>query len=560
MSKRGLSTVITTVLIVLLVLVSIGILWAAISGLIGKGVDSISLGGISVDMKIESATINGSIATVKVLRNPGVSNVNITELKFIVEDSRNSEIFIVEVPGGFPELAKRTYYLDLSESTILDLNDIIKISLAPGYLSGSGAKRFSSVFSYGINGSSGSGSGVTCSVDNDCGTDEWLFGSEICSEDKNQVLRFKKEFTCISGLCEISNTAYNIETCVSPGICYEGSCSSQEIGCSIDSDCGTNGYVGFPECNQNPPPESILQHYRSYSCVNSACEESTSTTPKEICGGGQICESIQGEPICSTQTECTINTDCGNDEWVEGSEICSPDNTQVIQYKKEYGCLAGNCQSSTNPYAIETCEGTETCYEGSCIVQEVRCSIDSDCGTSGYVGFPECNQNPPPESITQNYRTYSCINTLCEESTSEQTIQTCGTGQVCSASQGNPECFTPLECTSNSNCDFGEICIDGSCEPEEAVITGTISSIWPPSLGEYFNSPELPNVPGSTNYVGYKVIFPGSTESKCFSIREYVYPGNPSESAYVRLNSSKTSISSGNNFQVWQTAYGCSLV
>jgi hypothetical protein len=88
-------------------------------------------------------------------------------------------------------------------------------------------------------------------------------------------------------------------------------------------------------------------------------------------------------------------------------------------------------------------------------------------------------------------------------------------------------------------------------------MNGTVDSIWPPDLGEYFNSQGLQKIKGSKNYVGYTVVFPGSAESRCLTVRDYVYPNSTGDEAYVRLNISQTSIHSGDFFEIWQTAYGC---
>ena len=423
MKKRGLSTVVSTIILVLLVIAAVGGLWAVISNLLNEGASSISLGSLSVDLVIRSATINTTtgIASVKVARNPGISDVEITAIKFIVEDSRNAEVFEIQV-GSFPEYAQRTFELNLSESEFININDIQRISLAAVYLSGDGTIKTSAISS----------------------------GSYAIGDSSN------------------------------------------------------------------------IQ------------EDST--------------------------VECVANADCGTDTWVEGTKICSSDPHVILQYKQIYECVSGFCQNSVEALPVESCLETEECYAGTCQAQDIPCTpetVEEDCGVDGFVGFPTCYSNPPPEKIVQDYQIFSCEDSACSVSVISELISECVEEQVCGIIQGQPECFTPVECTINEDCPIGEVCVDGKCEAEEAVITGTITSIWPFTLGEYFDSSDLPNTLSSVNYQGYSIIFPESAESRCLKISEYVYPDSPEDHAYVRLNESETAIKSDDFFEIWETEYGC---
>ena len=426
-SKRGLSEVVSTALIIVLILAAIAGIWFVVNNFLINSSTGISLGKIAADVVIDSASVNQStgIATVKVTRNPGVQDVNVTQLKFIVEDSKNSDVFTVNIPEGLPELATRTYNLNLSESNILNLTDIKMISVAPVYKSGS--------------------------------------GTEIVSSS--------------------STNSYKINSATVP----------------------------------NPPAK-----------------------------------------------QCTVNTDCGTDSWVAGSEFCSASNPQLIlQYKNVYECISGFCSQTTNSYPQSSCVSPDICFGGQCKSSQIPCTsqnISTACGTSGYVGFPSCDQASPSKSIIQSYQNYTCVNNFCETNVTTETIQTCPDPQICSASTGSPQCFTPVECTQNSDCVLGKICSNGTCIPETAALNGTVASIWPFNLGEYFDSNNLPKVKGTINYVNYNIIFPGSNETRCLKILEFVYPNNPSDNSYIRLNNKNTNIKPGNYFEVWQTAYGCTFV
>ncbi|MBU2612681.1 MAG: hypothetical protein KKB62_03095 [Nanoarchaeota archaeon] len=425
MNKRGLSAVVATIIIVLLVLVAVAVIWGVLNNFIFKGSRSITLGQFGIDMVIESAAINytSGIAMVKVARNPGVSDEKVIAIIFIVEDHKNSDAFREDV-GDFKVYEKRTFYLNLTTSEILNISDVYKISIVPIFIS----------------------------------------------------------------------SASGIET-VGPQM----------------------GGYGF---------------------------------------GGNI-------QINSTTNLCTQNSDCGIDYWISGSEFCNGNGTQVLRYKKIFQCYSGFCQNTIQAFIVETCLGSEVCYAGQCISEQISCTpenVTQDCGMSGFVGFPYCYNNPPPEKIVQSYRDISCVNNACAESITEQTVELCNGTEVCGGGIGDPECFEPVECAANADCSPGEICDEGSCVPEEVALSGNVSSPWPPGVNEYFVSPNLPRIPGTINYVGYRIIFPGSDEARCLTVREFVYPNSTQYDSYIRLDFSQTNISSGDYFEIWQTSYICSTI
>src|SRR3990167_9321273 len=70
--KRGLSGIVTTLIIILLVLVAVGVIWAVVKNLVQKGSEQIELGQFTLDLQIKSAQVeNGNVTVVVVKRNPG---------------------------------------------------------------------------------------------------------------------------------------------------------------------------------------------------------------------------------------------------------------------------------------------------------------------------------------------------------------------------------------------------------------------------------------------------------------------------------------------------------
>ena len=70
-NRRGLSAIVTTLLIILLSLVAISAVWVVISNVISEGSEDINLGRFTLDLAIKSAYVEGSSIGVKIRRSVG---------------------------------------------------------------------------------------------------------------------------------------------------------------------------------------------------------------------------------------------------------------------------------------------------------------------------------------------------------------------------------------------------------------------------------------------------------------------------------------------------------
>ena len=93
MGKKGLSSVVSNMLIILIILVSIGIIWVALGGILSKTLKSLSTSQYTLDLKINSASLNitSGIASVKVFRDTGEGEL--VGIKFIFEDKNTGNAF-----------------------------------------------------------------------------------------------------------------------------------------------------------------------------------------------------------------------------------------------------------------------------------------------------------------------------------------------------------------------------------------------------------------------------------------------------------------------------------
>ena len=430
-NKRGLSQIVTTIILILLIIMAIASIWIVVDRLILQGTSKINLEQFTINLKIVSAKINYSsgIAEVRVKRNPGEGNL--TGIKFIVEDSRTSEVFEKRFVR-FEEFAEKTFDIDLliSESNLV-IFDIEKISIAPIYVAGSG-------------------------------TSESL-GSISDS---------------ISGIKELNLTGLE--------------------GGEIEGGIGSDG-------------------------------------------------------------ECVVNLDCGEDYFIEGTKTCDILGN-VVQYKKTFECVGTIC---INPprnvlIVIESCPLGYSCSEGICIKEDVFCTVETvieDCGAGRFTGQKNCDADGI--RVLGDYQEFMCIDSICISETSPVIIEDCEEGEICEEG----ECFVPEDCITNRDCwggsnPNGYVCTLGNCTLEKVLENGTVRSVWPFGIGEYFDSFDLP-LESANISVGQYIIFPESSQTGCLTIEKFVTPDFEEGISYIKFYQSPTNVSDGDNFEIWETEYVC---
>ena len=136
---------------------------------------------------------------------------------------------------------------------------------------------------------------------------------------------------------------------------------------------------------------------------------------------------------------------------------------------------------------------------------------------------------------------------------------TCGEGvcvgctPVCDGKEcGDDGCGS--ECPPG--CEGSAECVEGNCITEISVDSGVIDLVWPPGVGLYFDSYDLPTEIG---YIHYYVKFPGSAESECLLIYDYIFPSLPQvyNKSHIRLGASHSDIQPNDNYEIWETYVGC---
>lgn len=140
MNKRGLSNIIVTLLLIVLVLVAVSIVWGITKDLIESGVEEIDLGKFTLDLEIKSVKIEGDDVTVDVVvkRNPGPGEF--IGMNFVFSDGQNSEV--IREDTVLNELEERSFTYTLTKISTSKLEDV---SIAPIYELSSGKENMGNI-------------------------------------------------------------------------------------------------------------------------------------------------------------------------------------------------------------------------------------------------------------------------------------------------------------------------------------------------------------------------------------------------------------------------------
>ncbi|MDO8459869.1 MAG: hypothetical protein Q7S74_02045 [Nanoarchaeota archaeon] len=364
---------------------------------------------------------------------------------------------------------------------------------------------------------------INCASNLDCGTSGFI-GSEFCSA--NDVLKNFQTATCHNAGTTNSSCSLIVESrtinmcqfaCFNGGVCIrcdsnsdcndnnpgtQDSChnpatlnsfctnnpTTQNITCTIDTDCGVSGYIGNNFCSAN----NVSRQFQQLTChnagmPNSFCTSTITNQTIQMCSQSQICSNGQ----CNTPPiTCNTNSDCGTNGPI-GSPFCSANNTmqqtisftcnnpgntnsfcsnstsqQTIQ-QCQFGCSNNQCNpapnitctsdsqcNDNNPITLDQCINPGT-PASMCTNTLINCASNADCGFTGFIGAEFCSVN----NITKNFQTAICnnpgtLNSSCSLTVQQQTITMC---QYTCSSGICIRCNTNAECNDN-NAQTEDIC------------------------------------------------------------------------------------------------------
>ncbi len=139
MEKKGLSAVVTTLIIILLAIVAIGVVWVVIKNVISEGAETISLTSFTLDLAIKSAYVDGSDIKVLVRRSAGEGDM--TGIKFVFIN--NTDSVIIEKNIILTPSQEKSFTFSSTEISGIEAGD--DVSVAPLYTTESGNERTGSI-------------------------------------------------------------------------------------------------------------------------------------------------------------------------------------------------------------------------------------------------------------------------------------------------------------------------------------------------------------------------------------------------------------------------------
>lgn len=261
--------------------------------------------------------------------------------------------------------------------------------------------------------SSSCSNSIAFNLKTDCGdTTYGSWGANYCSG--NNVVKTRDVYNkgCASGACTASTTQETQTVLACANGCTSGTCNSEVIVCSTNSQCGANDWVASTNtCSNN----DVYQNFKTFTCNNPGTAQST----------------------CSNAIALTFKTDCGESGYGPWVTTCNT-NIWVQTSRSVYqrGCSGGFCYTNEDNETLPLIYCQNGCLNGEC--KSSACWMDSQCGTSNWVaGTTQCYLN----DVYQKYTTVSCknpgyTNAICSSVTELKLKETCANGctnAVCSA-------------------------------------------------------------------------------------------------------------------------------
>ncbi len=240
---------------------------------------------------------------------------------------------------------------------------------------------------------------IECDCDDDCGNSTFI-GDPFCQN--GNVYRDYRTCTCLNpgtedAECSCSTQPKLWYECESWQTCQDGSCTNLNVECNSNSECGVNGYVDEPFCQNG----DVYKNYKTYTCSNPGtpnayCSNKTTAKLQQNCTSNQVCQNG------SCSTDCTAHSykqcsgsylywydSCGSREGV--AEYC------------ENGCYNNQCKDYYN-VSVQTNSATNV-YNEQATLNGYLYDVGSDCNT--YVWFEYGPTTSYEYQTTHQYKNYS---------------------------------------------------------------------------------------------------------------------------------------------------------
>tara|TARA_Y100000296_G_scaffold24614_1_gene29040 strand:+ start:4631 stop:5068 length:438 start_codon:yes stop_codon:yes gene_type:complete len=111
MNKRGLSTIVVSLMMIVLVLVAVAIIWTVITNILEGGTEQVNLGTKCLEVDVRATNLicsgaNNDVCSVTVTRNPGGDEI--AGLKLVFTNSTGTGNYVHDVLGNMAPLEAKT--------------------------------------------------------------------------------------------------------------------------------------------------------------------------------------------------------------------------------------------------------------------------------------------------------------------------------------------------------------------------------------------------------------------------------------------------------------------
>ncbi len=231
--------IVTTMIILLLVIVAVGIVWFVVRNVLTGSADEVSAGRFLIDLDITNAYIDEddtNMVYISVTRNPGKGNLK--GIKFIFSDGDNTKV--TEQTVSMDELEQQTFNFNIQS---LGIEGATEVSIAPITGSESGGEIQGGIIATRTL-TLGEGGGILGG--DDCVSDGILGANEICDPQGENCLA---NCICESNFVPVGGESIHCEASGVGGPTCDGVwdpyCTGDGITfCADDDDCTDNGVCG----------------------------------------------------------------------------------------------------------------------------------------------------------------------------------------------------------------------------------------------------------------------------------------------------------------------------
>lgn len=131
--RRGISEILATVIIILLVMVAAGIIWVVIRNVIQSGADDVGAGQVRIFLTIDDAyiTTESGAQVIKVIVSRDSGEGNLLGVKFVFSENGNS--YSVDKMETIDLLGTKTFTFTASDLNISSVSIIEEVSVATIY-------------------------------------------------------------------------------------------------------------------------------------------------------------------------------------------------------------------------------------------------------------------------------------------------------------------------------------------------------------------------------------------------------------------------------------------